>query len=229
MSGKIALYSEYDYFEVWLDYLESIDHSEITHVIKTYPNKIIFVSRRLALEPIKRDFNNRMSLLESLALEPCIFDFDIKIQQDELEYTALQGLPIKKLISYHNYQRTPDTVDLEKILLEMDTFDPTISKLACFCETALDALRLLELTYKESQRKPVIILGMGQHGLPTRIFGSYKDVPAVNQSSKVLSKTLIISAELLSVLILYVGASSPSEKLFSEIVMFSFAVVVIET
>ena len=171
MSGKIALYSEYDYFEVWLDYLESIDHSEITHVIKTYPNKIIFVSRRLALEPIKRDFNNRMSLLESLALEPCIFDFDIKIQQDELEYTALQGLPIKKLISYHNYQRTPDTVDLEKILLEMDTFDPTISKLACFCETALDALRLLELTYKESQRKPVIILGMGQHGLPTRIFG----------------------------------------------------------
>jgi 3-dehydroquinate dehydratase-1 len=55
----------------------------------------------------------------------------------------------------------------------MTTFDPCIFKIATYCNSPLDAIRLLELgEVIRARGKKSIILGMGPNGLATRIFGT---------------------------------------------------------
>ncbi len=71
----------------------------------------------------------------------------------DLEYNAGFTLPGKKLISYHNFEMTPKTF-------------PKADKIACKAHSILDALHIL--TYAE--RKKVLGIAMGEHGLITRLF-----------------------------------------------------------
>lgn len=81
---------------------------------------------------------------EILKLKPTLID---------LEYNAGFTLPGKKLISYHNFAKTPQTF-------------PQADKIACQAESILDALRLL--TYGKENN--VLTIAMGEHGLITRLF-----------------------------------------------------------
>lgn len=71
----------------------------------------------------------------------------------DLEYNAGFDLPGKKLISYHNFEKTP-------------LHFPKVDKIACQAHSILDALRLLEYGRKEQ----VLTIAMGRHGLITRLF-----------------------------------------------------------
>ena len=171
VKSRIATNKEYDYFELWLDYLDSFSNREIMSLINSYPDKLILVSRRLQLEPMKRSFEERMLLTAALSTAPAYIDFDIHAQKEELELARKEQYELKKIISYHNYKSTPEDDYLHTIFNEMDMYAPTISKAACYCQKPADAIRLLSLLSKKSAEQEVIILGMGSCGLPTRVFG----------------------------------------------------------
>jgi 3-dehydroquinate dehydratase type I len=164
---------DYDYFEVWLDYVDGIDETFVSQLVELLGGKLIVVFRRQNLETMTLDVAQRLAILNQLQGTAALVDLDLTSQQAELDHINQSGSGVKAIVSYHNYQETPDTVQLSAIIDTMAKYRPTIYKLATLCDTREDALRLLRLQLELKARGlSVIISGMGEHGAITRIFGT---------------------------------------------------------
>jgi 3-dehydroquinate dehydratase-1 len=94
-------------------------------------------------------------------------------QQIELAFIKQHRLKIQSIVSYHNYTRTPSDRQLRQIIQRMETHDPAVYKIATSCATPSDAVRLLSLLLElKAASRRCIVLGMGEHGVVTRIFGT---------------------------------------------------------
>jgi 3-dehydroquinate dehydratase type I len=163
----------YQYFEVWLDYISDIDLTFVQTLINQFGDELVLVLRRQELEPIQMALSQRLAVIDELAGSPVLLDLDIS-QTRELSHLKLLQQPVQLLASYHNYQETPGDAELQKILEAMAKFKPAIYKLATLCQSANDALRLLMLLSElKSVGKHAILLGMGESGQITRIFGAF--------------------------------------------------------
>lgn len=164
----------YACFEVWLDYVEDADEAFVRQIIAQYPNKLILLFRRQQLEPIHLPLEERQKIMNIMTDQPVYLDLDIS-QKAELGYLAANRLRIRlNLIgSYHNYHLTPDSTTLQDITVRIAANQPDVVKIATFCRNAEDALRLLQLQlWLKRQGQEHIVLGMGQYGSITRIFGT---------------------------------------------------------
>lgn len=163
--------NSYSYFEIWLDYIQDLNEDFIENLIQKYPNKIIFLFRRQALEKNKMTASKKKELLVFLANKKAFVDLDIS-QQEELNFLDISKYNL--ILSYHDYTKTPENENLYKIIKTMEKYNPSIYKISTFCVKDQDPLRLLNLLLQlKSENKKFIILGMGHKGLITRIFGSY--------------------------------------------------------
>ncbi len=164
---------QYHYLEVWLDYVSDADEKFIKDLAERYPHRIIFLFRRDRLEPAEMTSDSRFQLMLALDKSQTLLDLDVRAQLAEFEFMQLNKLRIKVIGSYHNYKKTPDLTELQLIAEEIVSHHPEIVKIATFCSDEEDALRLLKLQlHLKSQELKHIILGMGQHGSVTRVFGS---------------------------------------------------------
>lgn len=166
--------NNFDLFEIWIDYLVD-DFSDIcifiTDLSKRFAKRIIIVFRRKNAEPITMLFEKRKEII-SLGKDTIFIDLDIETQQEDLEFA--KQTKVKTIIaSFHDYKKTPRTSVLVEIIKKMALFQPTIYKIATFCETEKQAIALLHLLLNlKEEKKDVVILGMGGKGIITRIFGS---------------------------------------------------------
>ncbi len=164
---------DYSLFEVWLDYVDEVDATFIEKLTTQLGERLISVFRRHKLEPIQMELERRFEILKQIAGTPARVDLDITTQAVELNYIKEHSLTIKTIVSYHNYEQTPPTVQLEAIIDTMEQCQPMIYKVSAMCGRHEDALRLLQLLLKlKAQNIPVIILGMGELGIITRVFGA---------------------------------------------------------
>lgn len=163
----------YDFFEVWLDYIDDLDEAFLKNLAKDLGEKLIVVFRRQNFEKQHIDFDKRLKCISILRNSQSLIDLDIEKQEKELNHIKTNALGTRTIISYHNYQETPDDSILRKIVDTMNTYSPTILKIATMCNNKRDAIRLLELTLELKERsKSCIVLGMGEFGSITRIFGT---------------------------------------------------------
>jgi 3-dehydroquinate dehydratase type I len=163
----------YEYFEVWLDYVDSVDDAFITELINNYPNKLIFNFRRLMLEPTRMPLEQRLHILHALSGQPAYVDLDVSSQREEYTSIDSENVDLKLIGSYHNYQETPGNKQLSEIVAEISVHQPDIIKLSTFCQDEVDALRLMAMLLQlRSQGRKVIVLGMGNNGSVTRVFGT---------------------------------------------------------
>ncbi len=80
------------------------------------------------------------------------------------------------IVSYHDYEQTPSAVQLQAIIDTMDEYQPAIYKLATLCNSQEDSLRLLrQLLELKAKGFRAIVLGMGEFGAITRVFGALWD------------------------------------------------------
>lgn len=163
----------YDYYEIWLDYIKDLDNDFITSVSKKYKGKLIFVFRRQNLEKIKLSFEKRLEMISLLSKFNVFLDLDFLTQYEELEFVKQKNLGIKLILSFHNYKETPSLDHLKNLINKMKRYIPEILKVSTFCKTEIDALNLLNLIlmFKEQKLK-YIVLGIGEKGFITRIFGT---------------------------------------------------------
>jgi 3-dehydroquinate dehydratase-1 len=163
----------YDYFEIWLDYIIDVDDAFIKRLVEDLPEKLILLFRRQKLEKIQMDLQKRRNIISALENTNVYLDLDIRIQQEELDYIKENNLNVKHISSYHNYEETPNADELQKIFSEMSYYNPTIYKIATMCQTESDAVTLLQtlLNLKQEEKK-YIVLGMGEKGSITRVFGT---------------------------------------------------------
>jgi 3-dehydroquinate dehydratase type I len=163
----------YAFFEVWLDYVEDINKAFIDALVRQWPDRIILLFRRQNLEPMHLAGIEREQHIASLHKIAVYLDLDISSQKADLDYIRDNNIQVKTIVSYHNYQETPSDRTLRRILTTIETYHPTIFKVATFCHSEQDAMRLLELQlWFKKEHKKHIILGMGPHGAITRIFGT---------------------------------------------------------
>lgn len=163
----------FNFYEVWLDYIKDLDEKFILNLAKKFKEKIIFVFRRQNLEEVKLTIDKRQSLIFLLSKFNVFLDLDFLTQQEELDFLRQKTSKIKLILSYHNYKETPNLNYLEDLIDKMKRYKPDIFKVSNFCLREKDSLNLLSMLLKlKKQNLKYIVLGMGQKGLITRIFGA---------------------------------------------------------
>lgn len=163
--------TSYDFFEVWLDYIEDLNLDFIKDLNKKFRGKLIFLFRRQSLETPKMDSKKRKDIIDTISKTNCFLDLDIS-QKKELVFLK-KNSQTKLVLSYHNYNETPDDEELKEIISLMKKTSPDIYKISTFCKSDLDAIRLIDLLTKlKEDNLKCIILGMGQRGIITRIAGA---------------------------------------------------------
>ncbi len=169
-----ALYAhlrDYDYIEIWLDYIEDLDDAFIETLQQRLGKKLILLFRRQNLETIHLSPERRQQIMTLLDGSQTLLDLDIS-QKDDLAYLRAQSLRIPIIVSYHNYKQTPSDGELNGLVAAMKAYNPAILKLATQCRQEADALRLLRLLLSmREQKQKCLVLGMGPSGLATRILG----------------------------------------------------------
>lgn len=164
----------YDYFEFWLDGIADLNEEHLRHLAEKYAERAIFLLRRLPGQTLalSEDFYPRV--IEIAKAYNCLLDCDIRTQTKLLSLIEASSLKPRLLLSYHDYHACPGREELERILFtDMQAHTPEISKISCFCQTPEDAQKILCLASKaKSEGIKVICLGMGEHGVLTRVFGT---------------------------------------------------------
>jgi 3-dehydroquinate dehydratase type I len=165
--------ADYSYFEIWLDYIDDPDETFIKELIELLQEKLILLFRRQNLEKIKIELEKRLRIISLLENSESLIDLDVFDQKDELEHIKNAQLEVKTIVSYHDYEKMPESEKLKEILNIMNKYKPTIYKIATMCAKEIDALRLLQLLLELRTRNlKYIVLGMGESGMITRIFGT---------------------------------------------------------
>jgi len=99
-------------------------------------------------------------LAEAASRQVDYVDVDVTVPDEER--TQIGGTQV---LSYHNFDETPE--DLSDRLEELQEKDVDYIKIATRCTDLNDALRLMDL--RPGGTKPIIVLGMGEFGLITRL------------------------------------------------------------
>lgn len=169
---------EYDFFEIWGGHLRCFSKNEeekIWNLSEKYKGKLILLMRNKNLEDTYHlnKFEQDM-MLTCFIQSGELVDIDIHAQKDLLGSILIKETSNPNLLlSYHNYTQTPEDRYLEKVIEEMNNYKPKIYKISTFCRSQKDAVRLLALQQSLNRKKlKHIVLGMGEYGTITRIFGT---------------------------------------------------------
>lgn len=163
--------------EVWLDYVEGDLQGLLTQLLETHRDRVVFLFRRLQLEGARLKTDVAAQLIDQIVHKGGWLDLDVATQTQEtaqyVKVTRQNPGGARLIASYHNYEATPSLSELKEIIESMRSLEPEVYKLATFCQTRQDALHLLTLlNLMREQGMKAIVLGMGVHGLVTRIVGT---------------------------------------------------------
>lgn len=161
----------YGFFEIWLDYIEGLGADFLSSLLGEYEGRLVFVFRRKNLEKPKFSPDEQLDILKNLQNQDCLADMDVYDQKELIE--KAKDFDLKRIISYHNYRHTPAEDELNKILEDISACNPEITKISTYCKSKSDALSLLKIMLEmKAQNRKHIILGMGEKGLITRLYGT---------------------------------------------------------
>jgi 3-dehydroquinate dehydratase type I len=167
----IKKYSDdYQYFEIWLEPIKDLDDQFIKEATKAHRGKLIFLFQRGNIKRKYLDAKRIKQIINLLDKTSCYLDLDIS-ETPAIDYLKKNKISIKTIISFHDYKETP--ANLAQVVKLMDRLKPTIYKIATKCDNETDAIKLLLLQQNlKMHKKRHIVLGMGNFGKITRIFGT---------------------------------------------------------
>ncbi|MEZ4086957.1 MAG: type I 3-dehydroquinate dehydratase [Candidatus Gracilibacteria bacterium] len=160
--------SQADLVEVWIDYLPlTIDAKKVVAASKK-PLLIVNKPKREKGQWTGTE-QARIDRLKQFAQANAKY-IDIGIDTDVMLIKDLvRGKKRSKIIvSYHNFERTPSTKTLEKIVKKGFRLGADIVKIATFAQKTEDNMTLLNLL---KSNKPLAVMCMGEKGKVSRIAG----------------------------------------------------------
>lgn len=166
----------YAAIEIWLDHIGDLPEDPYPGLIESAKGReLVCLFRRDKLEAPRMTPERRQQLIRDGDRHGVTFDFDIGTQAEDIEW-AIQHAPGTRLIvSYHDYESTPTEAELRGIEARMEALarrrtSPTIPKIAAYCGSLEDCTRLLDSNGRlRAMARSPIVLGMGAHGLATRL------------------------------------------------------------
>ena len=96
---------------------------------------------------------------------------DIADKREIMEKARSRGC--KVIMSFHDYDKTPDSEKLEQIAALCFSEGADIAKIACKVNYITDSARLIGLLGQEDFKDRLVVVGMGEKGKITRIAGPF--------------------------------------------------------
>lgn len=154
-----------DMIELRVDYLSKIVPEDLRHIRRKIRKPAIFTLRKKSEGGRFGGSEQERKVLFQEA-DRLGFDYiDIELSAARI----VRKLKTKKIISYHNFQKTPSLQFLRKKIGQMKKWRPAIMKIATMVHTAGDIAVLFQILQENQARQKIIILGMGEAGKATRI------------------------------------------------------------
>ncbi|WP_431803496.1 type I 3-dehydroquinate dehydratase [Halobacillus andaensis] len=128
-------------------------------------------------QPLSLREDEKIEILKEVSRTPYVEFIDYEVDNSE-QYiqqlrSATQQTGTKLILSYHNFNHTPDDSVLLKALHQAEFYKADYAKLAVMPQSNSDVLQLLMVTEKASSSMdiPLITISMGGLGIITRMFG----------------------------------------------------------
>jgi 3-dehydroquinate dehydratase-1 len=148
--------------EIRLDKMD-ITPADIEKIFSSHPNLIA------TCRPAFLDREKRLEYLSTAVSSGAAY-VDIELEADEefknsiLKVAGEKGCRV--IVSFHDFNRTPDKPELEQIVHSCFNAGSDIAKIACKVHTDKDNVRLLSLLEEE---RPLVVIGLGSRGRVTRL------------------------------------------------------------
>lgn len=181
---KIAL-KKSDYAEVRFDFLEIEKIPETLEIIKNDLNRIVCTLRpRKEGGKFSGDEKERIAILKLIAeYNPFLLDVEFNIlKKNSLLAKYLSSTKVNLLVSWHDFNKTPNSAELKKKKKQMGRFSNNV-KIVSTAKSTNDSTRMLEL-YRKKEKMNLISFAMGDLGRISRILCLYLGSPFTYVSLK---------------------------------------------
>lgn len=174
-SEIIEIIPNYELAEIRLDQCP-LTNDEIIKLFSTHRNLI--ATCRPGHDSDKESFKRLCLAVDSGAL---MADVNVTINEDFLKELKkhLQEKSCSLILSYHDFEKTPDEKFLYEKIQQMLDLGADILKIACKVNHESDCAKILSLYHSVSMmtHKKLIALGMGDKGRITRLAAQYVGAP----------------------------------------------------
>ena len=174
---KIAL-KKSDYVEVRLDFLKIEQVPEALVIIKNDLNKIVCTLRpKTEGGKFSGNEKERIAIIKLIAeYSPFLLDIEYNtLKKNTSLVKYLKSTKTKLLVSWHDFKKTPSTLELKKKLNQMSKFSSNV-KIVSTAKSTNDSTRMLEL-YSKKGKNNLISFAMGDFGRISRILCLYLGSP----------------------------------------------------
>jgi 3-dehydroquinate dehydratase type I len=152
----------------------------LDHLEKNYRMSDLISSTRLPRIATNRSANeggkfrgeetNRVQSLLQAAEAGCEFvDLELAMENLGSIIRKAKRLGAQVIISYHDFQRTPDLQELRRILEKQMNLGADICKIVSTAKEQSDNLRILEFVFNASRKTKVVSFAMGKLGVVSRV------------------------------------------------------------
>ena len=174
---KIAL-KKSDYVEVRLDFLKIEQIPEALETIQNDLNKIVCTLRpKTEGGKFSGNEKERIAIIKLIAeYSPFLLDIEYNtLKKNTSLVKYLKSTKTKLLVSWHDFKKTPSTLELKKKLNQMSKFSSNV-KIVSTAKSTNDSTRMLEL-YSKKGKNNLISFAMGDFGRISRILCLYLGSP----------------------------------------------------
>lgn len=174
---KIAL-KKSDYVEVRFDFLKIEQIPEALEIIKNDLDKIVCTLRpKTEGGKFSGNEKERIAIIKLIAeYSPFLLDIEYNtLKKNTSLVKYLKSTKTKLLVSWHDFKKTPSTLELKKKLNQMVKFSSNV-KIVSTAKSTNDSTRMLEL-YSKKGKNNLISFAMGDFGRISRILCLYLGSP----------------------------------------------------
>lgn len=174
---KIAL-KKSDYVEVRFDFLNIEQIPETLESIKKNLNKIVCTLRpKTEGGKFPGNEKERIAILKLIAeYNPFLLDVEFNtLKKNSSLRKYLKSTKTKLLVSWHDFRKTPSSLELKKKMNQMSKFSSNV-KIVSTAKSVNDSNRMLEL-YSKKGKNNLISFAMGDLGRISRILCLYLGSP----------------------------------------------------
>ena len=167
-----------DYAEIRFDFLKPEQIPKTIEMVKNDLNRVVCTLRPKTeggkFEGTERE---RTAILKLIAeYNPFLLDVEHNtIRKNTHLAKYLKSTKTKLLISWHNFKKTPNFVELKNQMKKMSKFSSTI-KIVTTAKSVSDSTNVLQL-YSKKERNTLIAFSMGDAGRISRILCLYLGSP----------------------------------------------------
>ena len=174
---KIAL-KKSDYVEVRFDFLKIEQIPIVLEIIKKDLNRIVCTLRpKTEGGKFEGKEKERIAIIKLIAeYSPFLLDIEFNtLKKNPLLRKYLKSTKTKLLVSWHDFKKTPTSLDLKKKINQMSKMSTNL-KIVSTAKSTEDSTRMLEL-YSKKGKNSLISFAMGDFGKISRILCLYLGSP----------------------------------------------------